>query len=69
MAQRAALFTVRQHQTPEFGVIIEPMSRGTALIRRGFAIEARRRPFARATGVCLRLSEAGLRYILEIENG
>jgi len=66
MAQRSALFRIRQNQNALFGVIIEPKTAG-ALLRRGLAELADRRQFARITGTCLRLTDAGQAYINTIE--
>lgn len=67
MRQRAALFKIRQHQDDTYGVIIEPMATAQALIRRGLAVQARRRSFARITGMCLALTQAGIDYCAEVE--
>lgn len=61
--QRNALFRIMDNETPEFGVIIDNYATGTALIRRGLAEEAPRRSYARATGVCLRLTPAGQEWV------
>lgn len=66
MSQRTALYYIARHQTEEFGVIVK-YAPGEALMRRGFASEARRRPFARITGICLRLTNEGLRAIEILE--
>jgi hypothetical protein len=66
-AQRTALYRIARNQTPEYGAIIEPMATASALLRRGLAIKAGRRNFARSTGICLRLTEAGQAYIDSIE--
>lgn len=63
---RSALFYVREHQTPEFGVIVA-YATGSWAIKRGLAAPAERRAYARTTGVCVRLTEAGYRFTLEIE--
>ena len=65
--QRSALFRIKQNQDDTYGVIIEPMPTAAALIRRGLAIKARRRDFARQTGLCLALTQAGIDYCNEIE--
>ncbi len=67
MRQRSALFRVRDHETPEYGVIVEPMSTGAALIRRGLTVHAQRRSFARITGVCVRLTDAGRKFLKGME--
>ena len=61
--QVQALVNIRRYETKEFGVIVDPTVTGQALVRRGFAVEAKRRSFARATGMCLRLTEAGREFI------
>lgn len=67
MRQRSALFKVRDNETPEYGVIIEPVSTAAALVRRGLAEEAPRRAYARHTGLCLRLTPAGRDLCAEVE--
>lgn len=67
MRQRMALLKIERFETPEYGVIIEPMSTGNALVRRGLAAAARRRSFARNTGICLRLTDDGRAVCDQIE--
>lgn len=64
--QRRALHYIGHHQTDEYGaIVLVPV--GNGLLRRGLAECAPRRSYARATGLCLRLSAAGLAYVKEYE--
>lgn len=64
--QRTALFYIHRHETKDFGVIIRHAT-AEALLRKGWAVEGRRRKYARETGVCLRLSDEGYKIIRMIE--
>lgn len=64
--QNAALFYIHKHETKDFGVIVRHAT-AEALIRKGWAVEARRRKYARETGVCLRLTDEGYKIIRMIE--
>lgn len=65
--QRAALFKIKRFEDDTYGVIIEPLATADALIRRGLAVQGRRRSYARLTGLALNLTDAGRAYIAEIE--
>lgn len=67
MAQRMALFYIRDNADATHGAVIEPFRTGEALVRRKLAVEAPRRKYARGTGVCLQLTEAGRAYLNEVE--
>lgn len=64
--QRSALFYIHRYETADFGVII-PTVTAASLLRQGLAQEGVRRKFARETGICLRLTNAGYKVIRQIE--
>lgn len=62
--QRIEMLRVSRHETTDFGVIVH-FATGEALMRRGFAKEAKRRRFARDSGICIRLTEQGWSWVRE----
>ncbi len=64
--QRTTLFYVDKHETNDYGVIVRHVT-GEALMRRGWASEARRRKFARDSGLCLQLTDEGRKVCRMIE--
>jgi len=65
MRQKSTAVYIARHECKDFGVII-PYSTARALQRRGLAIKAQRRRFARETGICLRLTPDGHQLIKEL---
>lgn len=68
MPQRQALYYIQRYECRDFGVIVKSIT-GRTLISKGLATEAPRRPYARAGGVCLRLTDLGRTAITKIEGG
>lgn len=64
--QKTALFYIHKHETKDFGVIIRHAT-AEALMRKGLAVEGRRRKYARETGICLRLSDEGYKVVRIME--
>lgn len=66
MPQRMALYYIQRYECEGFGVIVKSIT-GRTLVSKGLATEAPRRPYARAGGICLRLTDAGRAAIAKIE--
>lgn len=64
---QAALYVARYEEAGPFGVIVEPAATADAIIRRGLAELAERKPYYRATGLCVRLTEAGRKLAKEYQ--
>lgn len=62
LSQRHALLYVGRYETAEHGVIIRHVT-GHRLVERGYMDRARRRPFARTDGLCVRLTAKGRRWV------